>query len=30
MSLVALPAEAPWRTMVELFEAVADRGTNPR
>ena len=29
MSLVALPAEAPWRTMVELFEAVADRGTQP-
>ena len=29
MSLVALPAEAPWRTMVELFEAVADRRTQP-
>jgi hypothetical protein len=25
MSLVPLPVEAPWRTMVELFEAVADR-----
>lgn len=29
MSLVPLPVEAPWRTMVELFEAVADRRGPP-
>ncbi len=29
MSLVPLPVEAPWRTMVELFEAVADRRVQP-
>ncbi len=29
MSLVPLPAEAPWRAMPDLFEAVADRGAQP-